>query len=132
MEMTWAQTLTIVVSMAGVSFWIWRVSEKNADNIRKNMEKDAERHAAEIKRHDTEFQETRQLWASLLHESKEIEKEKLIVQQEIRDIKNKSYGVEQEIRDIKSKSYMVEQEILDIKSKSYIIEQEIRDLIKNL
>ncbi len=99
MEMTWAQTLTIVISMAGVSFWIWRVSEKNADKIRE-----------ETKRHDTEFQETRKLWASLLQKSAEIEKENseikkesFIVQQEIRDIKNKSFGVEHEIRELMKK-----------------------------
>ncbi len=96
MEMTWAQTLTIVISMAGISFWIWRVSEKTADTIRKNMEKDDEKHAAEIKRHDAEFQETRQLWASILQKSAEIEKESS-------EIKKESFIVQQEIRELMKK-----------------------------
>ncbi len=100
MEMIWAQTLTIVISMGGLFLWMWRVSKEDADKIRKNMEKDDERHAAEIKRHDAEFQEARKLWASILQKSAEIEKEHVIVKQKLLDAENKSFGIEHEIREL--------------------------------
>ncbi len=82
MEMTWTQTLTIVISMGGIFLWMWCVSKEDT------------------KRHDAEFKETHKLWASLLQKSADIEKEHVIVKQKLLDAENKSSGVEHEIREL--------------------------------